>query len=119
MKFTINGQHWEIKETNTKTLCDRFNGEEDEFLYGFCSYTENIIYLNETLTIDRKKHTLMHELAHCWTMESGWGFTEEVSRENLCNIISSIHSFITKITNQYFKKGGNDGKLGKNIKGRN
>ena len=104
MEFIINGQHWEIKEMDTKTLNDSFKGEEDEFLYGFCSYKENVIYLNETLTEDRKKHTLMHELTHCWTFENGWGFTAKISRENLCNIVASINTFINDITNEYFER---------------
>lgn len=55
------------------------------------------------LVEDRKKHTLIHELTHCWTFENGWGFNEDVSREDLCNIVAGINSFINKIVNKYFK----------------
>jgi Zn-dependent peptidase ImmA (M78 family) len=104
MKFKINGSCWIIKEMDTKELSKRFEGEENEFLYGFCSYTENKIYLNNMLCENRKKHTLIHELTHCWTMENGWGFNENVSREDLCNIVAGINNFINEITEKYFKK---------------
>ena len=103
MKFKINNSNWKIVELDTKELTKRFNGSEDEFLYGFCSYTENIIYLNNMLVEKKKKHTLIHELTHCWTFENGWGFNEEVSREDLCNIVAGINSFINKIVDMYFK----------------
>lgn len=103
MKFKINNSNWKIIELDTTELSQRFDGNEDEFLYGFCSYTENIIYLNNILVEDRKKHTLIHELTHCWTFENGWGFNEEVSREDLCNIVAGINNFINKIVNKYFK----------------
>jgi Zn-dependent peptidase ImmA (M78 family) len=102
MIFKINNEKWKIVELDTKKLCDRFNGEEDEFLYGFCSYTENIIYINNTLCQDRKKHTLIHELVHCWTFNNGWGFNADVSRENLCNIVAGSNHFINNIVNKYF-----------------
>lgn len=103
MKFKINDSNWEIKELDTKELTKKFDGDENEFLYGFCSYTENIIYINETLCLDRKKHTLVHELTHCWTFENGWGFSDDVSREDLCNIVAGINSFINEMVDKYFK----------------
>lgn len=104
MNFVINDNVWEIKELDTKTLCDRFKAEEDEFLYGFTSYTENKIYLNETLCQERKEQVLKHELTHCWTMEYGYGFNDNFSREDVCNIVASINNFITENTNLYFKR---------------
>ena len=103
MKFKINNSNWKIIELNTTELSQKINGNEDEFLYGFCSYTENIIYLNNMLVEDRKRHTLIHELTHCWTFENGWGFSDDVSREDLCNIVAGINSFINEIVNKYFK----------------
>ena len=105
MKFRINENDWEIIECDTKELTKRFEGDESEFLYGFCSYTENKIYINNMLTEDRKRNTLIHELTHCWTMESGWGFDENCSRENICNIVACSNNFINDIVNKYFKKG--------------
>ena len=64
MKFKINNSNWKIVELDTKELTKRFNGSEDEFLYGFCSYTENIIYLNNMLVEDRKNHTPTHDATH-------------------------------------------------------
>lgn len=103
MKFKINNSHWKIEELDTRELSRRFQGNEDEFLYGFCSYTENKIYINSMLVHDRKKHTLIHELTHCWTFENGWGFSDDVSREDLCNIVAGINSFINEIVGRYFK----------------
>ena len=103
MKFKINNINWEIIELAEKELSDRYGGDEYEFLYGFCSYTENKIYINSKLVHDRKKHTLIHELTHCWTFENGWGFNDKVSREDLCNIVAGINSFINEILGKYFK----------------
>lgn len=104
MRFKINNKKWIIKESDTKELAQRFEDSEDAFLYGFCSYTENVIYLNNTLCLDRKIYTLKHELTHAWTFEHGWGFDDDVSREDLCNIVASINEFINTVTNKYFKK---------------
>lgn len=104
MKFKINNDKWEIKELDTRTLCERFDGDENEFLYGFCSYTENVIYLNNMLTLDRKRNTLIHELTHCWTMSNGWGFSGDTDRETICNIVACSNYFINDITNKYFNR---------------
>ena len=39
MKFKINNSNWKIVELDTTELSRKFSGSEDEFLYGFCSYT--------------------------------------------------------------------------------
>ena len=46
MRFKINDSHWEIKELDTKELTQKVGGDENEFLFGFCSYTEKI-YLKQ------------------------------------------------------------------------
>lgn len=104
MKFKIDNVKWEIVECDTKELSNRFQGEEHEFLYGFCSYTENKIYLNNTLCLDRKKNTLIHELTHCWTMSHGWGFGNPLDREDVCNIVACSNYFINDIVGKYFKR---------------
>lgn len=105
MKFKLNNTSWRIVELSAKDICKKY-GNEDEYMYGYCDYVTNKIYLNKELCLDRKKNVLIHELAHCWTMTNGWGFNNNTSREDVCNIVACSNEFINSIIDKYFKEIG-------------
>lgn len=102
MKFKLNNVKWTITEKTLEELQEIWGN--DDFFYGQCDYVNNIIYLNKRLCLERKKDTLIHELTHCWTMSSGWGFSGDADRETICNIVACSNYFINDIVKKYFKR---------------
>lgn len=97
MTFYINNIKWKIKEK-------AFKVKDDDFIYGYCDYTKNTIYINKGLCEARKRQTLIHELMHCWTNENGWGFDGDVDRETLCNIVAASHDFVSEVLRVWARK---------------
>jgi Zn-dependent peptidase ImmA (M78 family) len=104
MKFEINGDIWTILEMTNEELLNKYGEEDDTFLYGFCEYPTNTIYLVKEQSIQQKKNTLKHELTHCWLFESGYGFRDNYSKEEVCNISACSNHFINTIVKQYNKR---------------
>jgi Zn-dependent peptidase ImmA (M78 family) len=104
MKFEINGLNYEIKEVSSKVMYEvaEINKEPGMDRLGQHSSIEQIIYINEKLTPDMKKRTLLHELMHCyiWSYLSNLEFYNE---ETLCDISANSHDVIHKIAEDYFK----------------
>jgi Zn-dependent peptidase ImmA (M78 family) len=94
MTIKINSYNWEIV----------FIKEPSEILFersGLCSYTENKIYILDTLTYQNKKHTLTHELTHAF--EYSFGLRDRKSEseyEDLANFVELYGEQIIELVNK-------------------
>ena len=77
MKFKINNRTWKILELSQEEIKKEFKrhldgepGENGKY-FGITYADEQTILLDKDLHIETKKHTLKHELAHCY-MNWGW-----------------------------------------------
>ena len=107
MKFKMNNHEWEIIEADrqfVKQEYEKATNEETIEVFGLTNFCEQKIYLNKNMHKDLKKHTLMHELLHCYISEycsiEQNNYTEEV----MCDISANSHDIIHKIVEDYFKK---------------
>ena len=112
-KFTMNGRKWVIKETTQEEIkkmqnTRKANNEEnlksiDRRYYGI-SYMDTLeVFLDEDLPNDRKKATLIHELAHCYIMEYMTHFEKEYNEEDVADIVANSFEIITAIVEKYFE----------------
>lgn len=113
MKFEINNLNWEIKELSQSEIKEivnvRCNNNSEDVnnlerrYYGITYHDDMIIYLDKDLPQDRKKRTLIHELAHCYI---GCYITHQektYDEEMIADIISNSNNIINKIVDKYFK----------------
>ena len=114
MKFKINNREWTITETSQSDIKNmqnirRANEEEnlksiDTRYYGI-TYTDiQKIYIDEDLPQDRKKATLIHELAHCYIDSFITHCDKQYSEEDVADIVSNSYDIIHEIVNNYFKE---------------
>lgn len=98
MKLDINGMQWlilEVEESDEHLILD---GKE---LYGSCNYDEQKIYLLKTMSIGRKKRTLIHELVHAFAYEYLLKFKENYDNEEVCEFLSKYGERILEIARKY------------------
>jgi len=116
MDFTINNVRWKIIETTQKgmkAMQNKRKGEKEEKedetnlnnrYYGITYADDCIIYLDMDLPIDRKRKTLMHELAHCYIVSYITHEDKTYDEEMVADIVANSHDTITEIINEYFKE---------------
>lgn len=96
----INKLKWTIKEVETRSAELVVDGSQ---CYGTCKYYTQEIFLDETLTNDKKIKTLKHELTHafinCYLLEQ----QENYSEEQLCEFVATYSEHINEIANDYLK----------------
>lgn len=114
MKFKINNREWTITETSQSDIKNmqnirRANEEEnlksiDTRYYGI-TYTDiQKIYIDEDLPEDRKKATLIHELAHCYIDCFITHCDKSYTEEDVADIVSNSYDIIHEIIDRYFKE---------------
>ena len=106
MLFEMNGSKYGITEVSQDVLQNKKANEDDEFYYGQTRYQEQVILLDEGLSYERKRKTLIHELTHVYLKE--YITTREldnVNEEVLCDIHANSHDIIHKIVEDYFNGG--------------
>lgn len=105
MKFKINNRDWEIKEIdseNIKKIYEELSKEETIYVYGLTNFGQNEILINKELCYFSKRHTLMHELMHCYINEYV-SMGMDINEEMMCDISANSHDIIHEIVEQYFK----------------
>lgn len=112
MRVKINGVEWKIeekKQAEIKTIQNIRKGNEEENIkdlnnryYGITYTDDCIIYLDKDLPEDRKRKTLLHELAHCYINSYITHEDREYSEEMVADIVSNSFDIISEITNKYF-----------------
>lgn len=113
MKFKINNREWKIIETSQEAIKNkqnirRANEEEniksiDSRYYGITYCDEQKIYIDEDLPKDRKKATLIHELAHCYIDNYITHCDKQYTEEDVADIVSNSHDIIRNIADKYFE----------------
>ncbi|HEM6371044.1 TPA: ImmA/IrrE family metallo-endopeptidase [Streptococcus suis] len=57
---------------------EHFKAYDDERnLWGYCDYEKQIIYVRESLSEERKRQVLIHELTHAMLQEAGYKEQDE------------------------------------------
>ncbi|HEL1704843.1 TPA: ImmA/IrrE family metallo-endopeptidase [Streptococcus suis] len=57
---------------------EHFKAYDDERnLWGYCDYEQQIIYVRESLSEERKRQVLIHELTHAMLQEAGYKEQDE------------------------------------------
>ena len=112
MKVKINGVEWKIeekKQAEIKTIQNIRKGNEEENIkdlnnryYGITYTDDCIIYLDKDLPEDRKRKTLLHELAHCYINSYITHEDREYNEEMVADIVSNSFDIISEIVNKYF-----------------
>lgn len=65
--------------------------DDDRNLWGYCDYEQQIIYIRESLSQQKKKQVLVHELTHAILHEVGY----KEQDEDLVNRFSKgLHQFL-------------------------
>lgn len=115
MRFKINNREFEIIERSQEEIKKEINrrcaneNEEvksiDERYYGITYYDDEIIYIDKDLKEDRKRATLIHELAHCYIGNYITHTERQYSEEDVADIVSNSYDIIHEIVNKYFKGG--------------
>lgn len=105
MKFKMNGYDWVIEYKTTEELKKELNKEDDKeyYCYGLTVFSKQRIYINEEVSKQRQRHTLYHELMHCYI---GSYINDEMlsfDEEALCNISAKSHDIINNIANDFFE----------------
>jgi Zn-dependent peptidase ImmA (M78 family) len=102
MIFEMNGVPYTIIEVEQK----EFNQieEGDGYYFGQSRFFSQEIYLEKSLSIEKKRKTLYHELMHCYIREYlTTRDTDNFSEEMLCDISANAHDIIHEIVEEYFK----------------
>lgn len=107
MKFKMNNHEWEIIEETKEFVKQKYEEETKEEtieVFGLTQFCEQKIYINKDMHLDLKKHTLMHELLHCYIAEYCSIEQNDYTEEIMCDISANSHDIIHKIVENYFKE---------------
>ena len=115
MNFEMNGIWYEIIEIDQieykklRAKQDEEKGIEkkenvDGIYYGASHYDICKIYLDKDLDEQRKRKTLMHELAHCYINEYITHVDYQLTQEEACDLVANSHDIIGNIVEDYFRK---------------
>lgn len=108
MKFEINNHRWKIIEESKEIVKQKYEEatkEETIEVFGLTDFCKQEIYINKDMTKDLKRHTLMHELLHCYIAEYCSIEQNNYTEEIMCDISANSHDIIHKIVEDYFKEG--------------
>lgn len=72
---------------------EHFKAYDDERnLWGYCDYEQQTIYIRESLSEERKKQVLIHELTHAMLHEAGY---KEQDEELVTRFSIILHQVLT------------------------
>lgn len=101
MKFLINNLTWEIKEVNSDDSMLLVLGT---FRYAAVHYNQQLICLSQTQTLEQKKQSLRHELAHAFLFSTQIDADDNklYTQEMLCEFVALYGNGIEEIVKGYF-----------------
>ena len=114
-KFRMNEKTWFIREDSQvniqRMMQERGNEvERGSKWYGLTMPDTHTITLDKDLYIDRKRQTLLHELAHCYIVSYICHMDKSYCEEEVADIVANSIDIINRIATEYFnkqdKKGG-------------
>lgn len=104
MFFEMNDVKYQIKEVEQKDFWEYKVNEEDGYYYGQSHFQTQEIWLDKTLSKEKKKKTLYHELTHVYIREYLTSRDITPDEEVLCDISANSHDIIHKIVEDYFNE---------------
>lgn len=114
MKFEINKMTWEIIEKTQAEIKEEINRRESNEeenpkniarrFFGITYSDDLIIYLDKDLPYERKRRTLIHELAHCYIGSYITHQEKEYDEEMVADIVCNSFDIINEIIERYFKE---------------
>lgn len=99
MNFTMNNVKYTIKEVAQEKFYKLEEG--DGYYYGQTHFAEQEVWIDETLSKERKKKTLYHELTHVYIREYLTTRDIEPNEEVLCDIVANSHDIIHNIVEKW------------------
>lgn len=101
MKFLMNNQSWEIKEVPEDSGKLFVQGS---FHQGSTHFDTQTLYLLDSLTKDRKREVLMHELTHCILYATQVYYQKDsFSEEEVCELMALYGAKAADIMREYFR----------------
>lgn len=92
---------WFRKE-EYKKMDSEDNDTDKGIFFGASHHYSNIIFLDKNLPVDRKRKTLLHELAHCYINEYITHEEKTYNEEDVSDIVANSFDIIKNIVDQYF-----------------
>ena len=96
----------------TIIFTDDIKEKGEGFYFGLCEFTKQIIQINKTLSKERVKQTLLHEITHAYHFEYYGCHMFEDKGEFLAEFVSLCAEKIIEKTNEvykYYLEGETDG----------
>lgn len=62
--------------------------EDESYHFGIIDFANEIIYINNTLTLNKLKQILIHEVTHAYVNECGFKGIDYFNEEQLCEFIA-------------------------------
>jgi hypothetical protein len=101
----MNRETWEIKEIPQEQFTEHGDCTKDDgFFFGQSHFTLQEIWIDESLSEEKKKKTLYHELMHCYIKCFIASGDMKFDEESLCDISANSHDYIHEIVEDYFNK---------------
>lgn len=105
MKFKINGSTYLIREVPQEEFARLKEDDEDTCYFGQSNFMTQEVLLDESLSLDRKKKTLYHELMHVYIKEYLMTMLlKNADEEIICDLSANSHDIIHEIVEKYFEK---------------
>ena len=101
----IYNQEWKVLYVSEEEI-KKVNGDDDSSkqYWGLCSYFDCTIYINKTMNDERKRKTLIHEIAHAITEEMGMKpFMNKTDSERLVEFMAAHYDEVGKILSEELK----------------
>ena len=102
MKFKINNRTWKIIELSQEEIKKEFKRHLGGKYFGITYADEQVILLDKDLHIETKKHTLKHELAHCYMNVYCYHAQDKFTEEDMADIVANSNDFVNEVVNKYF-----------------
>lgn len=103
MRCTINDTKYTIKEVEQNNFFEHDNHtKKDGYFFGQTHFDIQEIWICKSLSKEKKKKTLIHELTHVYIHEYFTTQEIQIDEEVLCDIHANCHDLIHNIVEKYF-----------------
>ena len=99
----MNNVKYVILERDQKDFWDFQIDEQDGYYYGQSHFQTQEVWIDTSLSEEKKRKTLFHELTHVYIREYLTSRDIEPTEEVMCDITANSHDMIHKIVEHYFE----------------